>query len=103
MKDLFPYVVKHIKGCNSKSYKSLALILVCTIHQLTEYCVLNFNLVTLTVLEKSATKMYLMRLDGMTIGMKEGRNDGNTRQIQYNPTFLRLGYDKFVTLCYYSF
>ena len=36
----------------------------------------SFNFVTLTVVEKSVTKIYLMRTDGMTDGRKEGMTEG---------------------------
>ena len=122
-------IAKPIKGCNSKSYMPLALILVYTILQTTFMCVPSFNYIafivpkksvmnffhlrqivkpyqgiylqelwalapdsskhdisthwvcvyqvsTLTVLEKSAKKFYLKRLDGMTNGRTKGVTEG---------------------------
>ena len=41
-------------------------------------CVPSFNFVTLTVLEKSATKIYLItgQKEGMTDGIMEGMTEG---------------------------
>ena len=55
-----------------------------TIHQPTEYV---FQLVTLTVLEKSVMKIYL--ITGWKEGMMDGRNDGWTWLIQYSQTFFK--------------
>ena len=57
-------------------------------------CVTSLNLVTLTVLKKRATKIYL--ITGQKEGMMDGRNDRRTRSIQCNSTFSKRGYNELV-------
>ena len=77
----FPLQVncKTYQGMKLQDLWFLGLILVFTIPQPTSTCVPSFNSVTLTVVEKSVMKIYLMRTDGMPGGRKEERREGRNK------------------------
>ena len=79
------------------SYGPLPLISEYIIHQPTwnDYNP-SFNFITLTVLEKSATKIYLMMMDRMTEGQVKSSITPLFQSeaiIQYNPTFSKRAYN----------